>query len=110
MLKSSKEAAIALALKSFFNAKYGRIGRLSDVSIDTARREVRVRLELVGEGVPVDIHVTSYSVDQQGGRATVTIVDAAASREWLTEALRQFVLGRPFVLPERAAAIVTRLL
>jgi len=36
----------------------------------------------------------------------VTIGDATASREWVTELLRQVVVGRPIVIPERAAAIV----
>jgi len=36
----------------------------------------------------------------------VMIGDATASREWVTELLRQFVVGQRFVIPERAAAIV----
>ena len=109
-LRGPKDAAIALAVKSFFNAKYSRIGRMSDVSVDTARREVRVRLELAGESTPVDIHVMNYSVEQQGERGTVTIGDATASREWMSELLRQLVIGRTFDIPERAAAIVKLLL
>jgi len=79
---------------------------MSDVSIDTSTREVRVRLELAGEPTPVEIHVRNYSIEQQGERATVMIGDATASREWVTELLRQFVVGQRFVIPERAAAIV----
>jgi hypothetical protein len=79
---------------------------MSDVSIDTSTREIRVRLELAGEPTPVEIHVRHYSIEQQGERATVTIGDATASREWVSELLRQLVVGRPIVIPERAAAIV----
>lgn len=109
-LRGPKDAAIALGVKSFFNAKYSRIGRMSDVSVDTARREIRVRLELAGESTPVDIHVTNYSIELQGERGTVTIGDATASREWMTELLRQLVIGRTFDIPERAAALVKLLL
>jgi hypothetical protein len=110
VLRGPKDAAIALAAKNLFNARYSRIGRMSDMSVDTAKREVRVRLELAGESVPIDIHVTDYRVELQSDAATVTIVDATASREWMTETLRQLVLGRPFVLSERAAALVKLLL
>jgi hypothetical protein len=109
-LRGPKDAAIALGVKSFFNARYSRVGQMSEVSIDTARREIRVRLELVGESTPVEIHVTDYTIEHQGERATVTIGDVTASREWITELLRQFVVGRTFALPERAAAIVKLLL
>jgi hypothetical protein len=83
---------------------------MSEVSVDTGRRAIRVRLELVGESTTVEIHVMSYSVEQQGERAWVTIGDATASREWMTELLRQLVIGRTFDLPERAAAIAKLLL
>jgi hypothetical protein len=109
-LRGPKDAAIALGVRSFFNARYSRFGQMSDMSIDTARREIRLRLDLVGESTPVEIHLTNYSIQHQGERTTMTIGDATASREWITELLRQFVVGRPFVLPEGAGAIVTLLL
>ena len=79
---------------------------MSDVSIDTSTREVRVRLELAGEPTPVEIHVVNYNIEQHGEQAMLTIGNATASREWVTELLRQFVVGQRFVIPERAAAIV----
>ncbi len=109
-LRGSKDAAVAVAVETFFNAKFNRIGRISDVSVDTGKREVRARLELAGESTPVDIHVTNYSVEEQADRVTVTIGDASASREWMTELLRQLVIGRRFDIPERAAAIVKLLM
>ena len=105
-LRATKDAAIASGLRGFFNSKYSRFGQMTDVSVDTSKREVRVRLELVGEETPVDIHVKDYRLEEQGARATVTVGDATASREWVSELLREFVVGRTFVLPERAAAIV----
>ena len=109
-LRGPKDAAIALGVRSFFNARYSRVGQMSHMSIDTARREIRVRLDLVGESTPVEIHVTNYTIEHQGERATVTIGDATASREWITELLRQFVVGQTFALPQGAAAIVKLLL
>jgi len=105
-LRGSKDAAIAVAVRNFFNSKYSRIGQMTDVSIDTTTRELRVRLELVGEHTPVEIHVANYNIEQHGEQETLTIGNATASREWVTELLRQFVVGQRFVIPERAAAMV----
>jgi hypothetical protein len=97
---------IAAGVRSVFNSKYGRFGQMSDVSVDTSKREIRVRLELVGESTPIELHIMNYSIEQQGAGTTLTIGDAIASREWITELLRELVIGRTFVLPERAAAMV----
>ena len=106
LLRGGKDAAIAAGIRSFFNTKYSRIGQISDVSIDTAKRELRVRLELVGETAPVDIHVINYRIEERGPRTTITVGDASASREWLTALLRETVVGRTFEIPERAAAMI----
>jgi hypothetical protein len=105
-LRASKDAAIAVGIRSVFNSKYSRIGEMRDVSVDTAKRELRLRLTLRGEDTPIEIHVTNYTIELQGEHATVTVGDATASREWITELLRESVVGRTFVLPERATAIV----
>ena len=105
-LRGSKDAMIAAGVRSVFNSKYGRFGQISDVSVDTSKREIRVRLELIGESTPIEIQVTNYSMQQQDTRTTLTIGDAIASREWITELLRELVIGRTFVLPERAAGMV----
>jgi hypothetical protein len=105
-LRGSKDAAIALGIRSFFNSKYSQIGQMTDVSVDTAKRELSVKLELAGEPTPVEIHGGNYRFEQRGEQATVTVGDASASREWASGLLREFVVGRTFVLPQRAAAIV----
>jgi len=109
-LRGSKDAMIAAGVRSFFNSKYGRFGQISDVSVDTSKREIRVRLELIGESTPIEIQVTNYSIQQQDTRTTLMIGDAIASREWITELLRELVIGRTFVLPERAAGMVKLLM
>ena len=105
-VRGSKDAALAVAIETFFNSKYSRIGRMTDVSVDTANRELRVRLELTGESTPVEVHVKKYSVEQRTEGARLTIVEATASREWLTQVLQQFVVGRTFAIPPRAAAVL----
>lgn len=58
---------------------------------------------------PIEVHVINYDIEHQGERAIPT-GDATASREGVSELLREFVVGRTFVLPERAAGIVKLLM
>lgn len=105
-LRGSKDAALALAARTFLNTRFSKIGQMTELSVDTKKRTIRLRLELKGEDEPIDIHVKKYSLDRRSTRATLTIQDAVASREWLTEAINEFVIGQKFAIPERAAAIL----
>ena len=106
LLRESKDAALALGARTYFNTRLRRIGEMTELSIDTKKRAVRVRLDLVGEETPVEIHVKKYDLKQTGNGTKLTIVEATASREWLAEALREFVVGRSFVLPASAGAVL----
>ena len=105
-LRGSKDAALALAVRTFVNTRFSRIGQMTELSVDTKKRTIRVRLALKSEDEPIDIHVKKYRLERRNTRAWLTIEDAVASREWLTEAMKEFVIGRKFTIPERAAAIL----
>ena len=79
---------------------------MPELSIDTKKRALHGRLDLRGEAAPIEIHVNKYDLKRSGTAMTITIVEATASREWLAEALREFVIGRRFKLPARASAML----
>jgi len=88
------------------NRKLGGIGKMTQLSIDTKKRACRLSLDLVGEDKPIEIHVIKYDLQMKGDKATVTVVDASASREWITGALRTFVVGKSFEVPAPAGALL----
>jgi len=108
-LRRSKDGALAFSARTYFNNKLRRIGEMTELSIDTKKRTIHVRLELRGEAAPIEIHVNKYDLKKSGSAMTLTIVEATASREWLAEALREFVRGRSFTLPANAGAVLTLL-
>ena len=59
---------------------------------------------LLDEAEPVEVHVGKYRLEQRGEDASLTVLDATTSRQWLTGALREFVVGRSFTVPAKAAA------
>jgi hypothetical protein len=104
LLRGSKDAALGVAARSFVNARLRGIGEVTQLSIDTEKRSVQCRLHLTGESKAIGVQVRKYSLRAGGNQMTMKIVDASASREWLTAALRTFVVGRTFRVPHAAGA------
>jgi hypothetical protein len=109
LMRGSKDAALSFAARSVINARLRTIGEVTDLSLDTASRSLRLRVTLLGESEPVDIHVRHYDIHRSGDSVMLTLVDASASREWLTAALDEFVVGRPLSI-SRKAGLAVRLL
>ena len=79
---------------------------MTEFSIDTKKRRVRVRLELLGEAEPIEVEITKYSIKNKDSAARLTIEEATASREWMAVALREFVVGRTIEIPRKAGALL----
>jgi hypothetical protein len=103
-MRGSKDAALAFAIRGMLNARFGALGEISDVSLDTRHRCAQLRLVLLGESKPIDVDVREYDVDHVGEENWLTIGNAVASRQWLSAALHQFAVGRRFHISSRAAA------
>jgi hypothetical protein len=106
LLRGSKDAALALAVRGVVNARMSRIGEMTELSVDTKKRTILIRLELRGEDEPIELHIKKYGLKSNGDSATLTILDATASRAWIEEALQAFVVGRSFEIPPTAAAVL----
>ena len=81
-----------------------RLGQSTELSIDTKNKRVRVRLELLGEQEPIDVDILRYSLKEKGETTYITIEEATSSREWVTVALREFIVGQDLALPAKAGA------
>jgi len=79
---------------------------MTELSIDTKKRRIRVRLELLGEAEPIEVEITKYNLKDKNSGALLTIEEATASREWLAVALREFVVGQGINLPAKAGALL----
>ena len=79
---------------------------MTELSIDTKTKRVRVRLELLGEKDPVEVEILRYTLKEKGETTYITIEEATSSREWLTVAMREFVVGQDLVIPAKAAVVL----
>jgi len=108
-LRGSTGAALAFAARTALNIRFSGIGEMTELSVDTTNKSLRLRVDLVGESETIEIDVAKYSLHREGDNMMVTIHDATASRKWLTEALRQFVVGQSFKVPPAAGALLNLL-
>ena len=79
---------------------------MTELSIDTKTKRVRVRLELLGEREPIDVEILRYSLKEKGETTYITIEEATSSRQWLTVALREFIVGQDLAIPAKAGAVL----
>src|SRR5262245_27199661 len=103
---NSKDAALAFGARRVINARINRIGVVTELFIDTKSQSMQLRLQLRGETQPIDVQVKKYRLEQAGNQATLMIVEATASREWVDGALQEFVVGRRFEIPPTVASVL----
>ena len=104
--RRSKDATLAFTARVAINRRLGSIGTMTKLSIDTKEKRIRVRLDLIGEKEPIEVEILRYHLKTKGETAYITIEEATASREWLTVALREFVVGQDITIPAKAAALL----
>jgi len=97
---------LAFTTRVAINTKLRSIGEMTELSIDTKNKRVRGRLELLGEREPIDIDILRYSMKEKGDTTYIVIEEVSSSREWLTSALREFVVGQDLAVPAKAGAIL----
>jgi hypothetical protein len=106
MLRSSKDAALGIALRVFLNARVKAIGEVTALSLDTDQRRARLSVTLRGEPDVVELDVRRYALDDVDGQSWLTLLEATASREWVEALLQNLAVGRRFrVSPHAAKAL-----
>ena len=61
-LRRSKDATLAFTARVASNSWLKGIGEMTELSIDTKKRRIRVRLELLGEAEPIEVEITKYNL------------------------------------------------
>ena len=106
LLRRSKDATLAFSARVAINTWLRSIGKMTELSIDTKKKRIRIRLELLGEKEPIDVEVLRYNLETKGETTHITIEEATASREWLTVALREFVAGQELSVPAKIGTLL----
>ena len=105
-MRGSKDTVLAFALRTLLNSRLSAIGKITGLTLDTAHRRAELRIALRGEQGRIDVAHLGYDIQHADGSDWLTLVDADASREWLTAALEQFAVGRSFRLSTNGARVL----
>ncbi|HEY4281685.1 MAG TPA: hypothetical protein VGM62_01390 [Chthoniobacterales bacterium] len=106
LFQRSKDATVGFAARVAINTKLRGIGEITELSIDTKKKSLRARVELVGENEPIQIEILKYHLQNDASGMQFTIDDATASREWMNVVLREFLIGQRFPVPAKAEALL----
>ena len=61
-LHRSKDATLAFTGRVAINRWLNSIGEMTELSIDTKKKRIRVRLDLVGEKEPIEVEILRYNL------------------------------------------------
>lgn len=107
----SKDRMIeGMALPMLNNSLLRPYGKATSFKLNSSEKTAAVVLELNGENHPVEIELTRYELQPEGGRVFLVIHGVNTSRAWLTTLAREHLLNKKLELPPAAAAYAGRLL
>jgi hypothetical protein len=109
-LHERKDASVSFMAEKMLQQKLERYGQIMDIQLNSRERTAVLQLLLKGETEPVTIFVDDYAVSQDQTGSWVTVRKARASREWITQALQEFVVGKSLPIPDQFAGLVRVLL
>jgi hypothetical protein len=99
LLGSAKDRALEASTRAFLNKTIADFGSVTALTVDTRLRKASLTAELKGESVPISVQIGSYDLVEQNGRMCIEVQEISASREWLSVAIRQYLVGRLIPLP-----------
>ena len=59
LLRGPKDAALGFAARTALNTRFSRIGEMTELSVDTKNKSLRLRVDLVGESEPLRFRLRS---------------------------------------------------
>jgi len=105
-LGNARDRAVEAAARSYLTQKIEKFGELRKLEIDSRQKRLALEVALKGETSPVSIRVEKYEIVQRNGDTHIILRQATASREWITAAIEEHLLGREVKLPAAAASVL----
>ncbi len=74
-----------------------------ELKLDSKAKTAKVKVLLKGESEPIEITVDKYKTGKKNGTSYLHVIEASSDRLWIDAALRNFVIGKDFNVPDKAA-------
>lgn len=105
-----KGQAVSLAARQYLQSYLSKYGSMLNFSVQPETKSIDAEILLKGEHSPIKLTLSGYEISGTADKPTLRIAKVAASREWLEVVLREFVEGKSFDLPPKAAPLMKILL
>ena len=106
-----KDRLIEQGALSYLNSTFLEpYGQATSLQLNSKERTMKLRLELKGETVPVELELTDYEIAHEDGRYFALVKGVGTSREWLTTLAREQLCNRRFELGPKAGPLLMKLL
>ena len=105
-----KGQAVSLAARQFLNSYMEKYGTMLNFSVQPETKTISAEIMLKGEQSPIKLTLTGYEIGGTADKPALRVAKVEASREWLEVVLREFVEGKAFDLPPKAAPLLKLLL
>lgn len=106
MVRTVDQATGSVGPRRAINQYIRDYGEITELAIDTDRKRISAQLLLHGERVPLQVCVEAYEVVKTGSSVSLLVKAASSDRAWLDAVLNRFLVGRPWEIPAKAAALV----
>lgn len=106
IMRGAKDGAIAIALKSLVNDKFGLYGDITDCSIDTKNNKLVAHAILKGEREKVIVTLEKYEIEQDGLDSYIVLRRFTSSREWAALLLNRFLKDKRYKLPSAVSKLL----
>jgi len=102
MLKKGAEAALKVVLRDF--------GKVRSFSLNSTERWCEIELDLHGETESIQLRAEEVTFRSEEKKVYVRVGHLRCTRLWLSRLGEQYVVGKEFRLPPKAATAVRLLL
>lgn len=106
VLKAFKDGAIAVALKSYLNDKFGEYGQIQSCTLDSARGRLVLEAMLKGERETIKATLEHFELVREQGKPFMVLHEFSSSRQWLGLLLTKLFAGKKYPLPATFAALL----
>ena len=99
-----------MAARQFLNSYLEKYGTMLNFSVQPETKTIYAEILLKGEQSPIKLTLSGYEIGGTAEKPVLRVAKAEASREWLETVRREFVEGKAFDLPPKAAPLLKMLL
>lgn len=110
IMNKGKDLTISKALKFFINGKIENYGKVGKIHIDSAKKTINLELALKGEIDAIKVKISNYTLEKKDDGVFFMFSGVEASRIWITNIIKDHIIGNRVEVPEKYVGMVDGLL